>query len=371
MVNSPLIRPHFLGVPLDSHDRKHPFTNHRIHWDLPFRLGTGATHTHPWSHLSLKAWEGFLIRSALEWFEWICGCFSFGGGVVSWQKWGTKIPSQFVGKEGPDDYPKAGKFVNLHFPWIYIFARIYIPNLRKLKGKCKFYIFPKNVVFRWKIQDFCKDKNFPIFLKTKNYYFFPYPCSAPWTFQVWWQSCYPGPFSLLWNIKYTSLSSYKHTGTNQSSWVTLTTHRYMQKSQVHACQITSAQVQIKFQEHFKHCDNSQVHAKVSSIHACQIRSTPVQIKLHEKHLHLTGIHPWSISQVQIDCQWFSGSLICNWFLDCTYGATVPVSLYPFWTCTWDLYLRACCTCALEDCKIVLMELMVLDFVRQDLYLWSL
>ena len=45
-------------------------------------------------------------------------------------------------------YPKAGKFVNLHFPWIYIFARIYIPNLRKLKGKCKFYIFPKNVVFR-------------------------------------------------------------------------------------------------------------------------------------------------------------------------------------------------------------------------------
>ena len=45
-------------------------------------------------------------------------------------------------------YPKAGKFVNLHVPWIYIFARIYIPNLRKLKGKCKFYIFPKNVVFR-------------------------------------------------------------------------------------------------------------------------------------------------------------------------------------------------------------------------------
>ena len=35
----------------------------------------------------------------------------------------------------------------------------------------------------------------------------------------------------------------------------------MQKSQVHAYQITSAQVQIKFQEHFKHCDNSQVHAK--------------------------------------------------------------------------------------------------------------
>ena len=65
-------------------------------------------------------------------------------------------------------YPKAGKFVNLHFPWIYIFARIYIPNLRKLKGKCKFYIFPKNVVFRWKIKDFCKNENFPIFLKTKN-----------------------------------------------------------------------------------------------------------------------------------------------------------------------------------------------------------
>ena len=308
---------------------------------------------------------------------------TFHSSPKSLPRWGWGDDGRRGGEEGEKrgdggrwggcskNHPKAGKFVNLHFPWIYIFARIYIPNLRKLKGKCKFYIFPKNVVFRWKVQDFCKNKNFPIFLKTKNYYFFPYPCSAPWTFQVWWQSCYPGPFSLLWNIKYTSLSSYKHTGTNQSSWVTLTTHRYMQKSQVHACQITSAQVQIKFQEHFKHCDNSQVHAKVSSIHACQIRSTPVQIKLHEKHLHLTGIHPWSISQVQIDCQWFSGSLICNWFLDCTYGATVPVSLYPFWTCTWDLYLRACCTCALEDCKIVLMELMVLDFVRQDLYLWSL
>ena len=45
-------------------------------------------------------------------------------------------------------HPEAGKIVNLHFPWIYIFARIYIPNLRKLKGKCKFYIFPKNLVFR-------------------------------------------------------------------------------------------------------------------------------------------------------------------------------------------------------------------------------
>ena len=45
-------------------------------------------------------------------------------------------------------YPEAGKIVNLHFPWIYIFAKIYISNLRKLKGKCKFYIFLKNLVFR-------------------------------------------------------------------------------------------------------------------------------------------------------------------------------------------------------------------------------
>ena len=60
-------------------------------------------------------------------------------------------------------YPKAGKIVNLHFPWIYIFARIYIPNLRKLRGKCKFYIFPKNVVFRRKIEDFCKNENFQFF----------------------------------------------------------------------------------------------------------------------------------------------------------------------------------------------------------------
>ena len=68
--------------------------------------------------------------------------------------------------------PEAAKIVNLHFPLIYIFARIYIPNLRKLKGKCKFYIFPKNVFFRRKIEDFCKNENFHFFLHTKNYYFF-------------------------------------------------------------------------------------------------------------------------------------------------------------------------------------------------------
>ena len=67
---------------------------------------------------------------------------------------------------------RAAKIVNLHFPLIYIFARIYIPNLRKLKGKCKFYIFPKNVFFRRKIEDFCKNENFHFFLHTKNYYFF-------------------------------------------------------------------------------------------------------------------------------------------------------------------------------------------------------
>ena len=60
-------------------------------------------------------------------------------------------------------FPKAGKFVNLHFPWIYIFARIYIPNLRKLKGKCKFYIFPKNVVL---------DEKFKISVKIKIFQFF-------------------------------------------------------------------------------------------------------------------------------------------------------------------------------------------------------
>ena len=60
-------------------------------------------------------------------------------------------------------HPEAAKIVNLHFPLIYIFARIYIPNLRKLKGKCKFYIFPKNVFFRRKIEDFCKNENFHFF----------------------------------------------------------------------------------------------------------------------------------------------------------------------------------------------------------------
>ena len=68
-------------------------------------------------------------------------------------------------------HPEAAKIVNLHFPLIYIFARIYIPNLRKLKGKCKFYIFPKNVFFRRKIEDLCKNENFHFFLHTKNYYF--------------------------------------------------------------------------------------------------------------------------------------------------------------------------------------------------------
>ena len=71
-----------------------------------------------------------------------------------------------------DGYPEAAKIVNLHFPLIYIFARIYIPNLRKLKGKCKFYIFPKNVFFRRKLEDLCKNENFHFFLHTKNYYFF-------------------------------------------------------------------------------------------------------------------------------------------------------------------------------------------------------
>ena len=63
----------------------------------------------------------------------------------------------------PWDFPEAAKIVNLHFPLIYIFARIYIPNLRKLKGKCKFYIFPKNVFFRRKIEDLCKNENFLFF----------------------------------------------------------------------------------------------------------------------------------------------------------------------------------------------------------------
>ena len=116
-------------------------------------------------------------------------------------------------------YPKAVKIVNLHFPWIYIFARIYIPNLRKLRGKCKFYIFPKNVVFRRKIEDFCKNENFQVFLHTKNYYFFPYPWSAPWTFEIFWQS-----FCTLDHIACSEILS------------------------IHPCQATSTQVQINLHE---------------------------------------------------------------------------------------------------------------------------
>ena len=83
-----------------------------------------------------------------------------------------RCPSHLLpGRRLSAHHPEAAKIVNLHFPLIYIFARIYIPNLRKLKGKCKFYIFPKNVFFRRKIEDLCKNENFHFFLHTKNYYF--------------------------------------------------------------------------------------------------------------------------------------------------------------------------------------------------------
>ena len=103
----------------------------------------------------------------------------------------------FVCRFQTKENPEAAKIVNLHFPLIYIFARIYIPNLRKLKGKCKFYIFPKNVFFRRKIEDLCKNENFHFFCTLKIITLFPYPWSAPWTFEVCWQSLYPGPYSLL------------------------------------------------------------------------------------------------------------------------------------------------------------------------------
>ena len=85
---------------------------------------------------------------------------------------GVGLSSSFLWASEGDVSPEAAKIVNLHFPWIYIFARIYIPNLRKLKGKCKFYIFPKNVFLRRKIEDLCKNEHFHFFLHTKNYYFF-------------------------------------------------------------------------------------------------------------------------------------------------------------------------------------------------------
>ena len=106
-----------------------------------------------------------------------------------------RMALRFIEENGED--PEAAKIVNLHFPLIYIFARIYIPNLRKLKGKCKFYIFPKNVFFRRKLEDLCKNENFHFFCTLKIITFFPYSWSAPWTFEVCWQSLYPGPYSLL------------------------------------------------------------------------------------------------------------------------------------------------------------------------------
>ena len=69
---------------------------------------------------------------------WV-GPVAHGGAPVSLagEPWLALLAQQ------PARNPEAAKIVNLHFPLIYIFARIYIPNLRKLKGKCKFYIFPK------------------------------------------------------------------------------------------------------------------------------------------------------------------------------------------------------------------------------------
>ena len=57
----------------------------------------------------------------------------------------------------------------------------------------------------------------------------------------------------------------------------------------------------------------------------------------------------------------------DWFLDCNSGSTAPVNLYPFGlvleTCTSELAVHV-------HLKIALMDFMVLDFVRQDLYMWS-
>ena len=82
----------------------------------------------------------------------LCRCFPcfVSKDVIRKSHEGFKGISRWGDKVLPIAYPEAGKIVNLHFPWIYIFAKIYISNLRKLKGKCKFYIFLKNLVFRLK-----------------------------------------------------------------------------------------------------------------------------------------------------------------------------------------------------------------------------
>ena len=67
-------------------------------------------------------------------------------------------------------FPESGKIVNLHFPWIYLFGRIYIPNLRKLKGKCKIYIFPKYKVFASKVEDFSTTLEFSLYFHIKKLY---------------------------------------------------------------------------------------------------------------------------------------------------------------------------------------------------------
>ena len=59
---------------------------------------------------------------------------------------------------------------------------------------------------------------------------------------------------------------------------------------------------------------------------CELSIVLMKLDLYQCTFDLT-------SMILVVCRWYSGSLMCNWCLDCTYGATVPVSLYPVWTCT--------------------------------------
>ena len=78
--------------------------------------------------------------------------------------------------------------------------------------------------------------------------------------------------------------------------------------------------------------------------------------------YIEKIFSWEALQIYIfDC-------LHDWSFDCTYGATVPatyiLSGLVLETCTSELAVHV-------RLKIVLMDFMALDFVHEDLYMWSL
>ena len=96
-------------------------------------------------------------------------------------------------------------------------------------------------------------------------------------------------------FKSTCLSNHEYTGKNQASWVPLTTHRYMQGSKVHACQIISTQAQIKLHEY-----HSQLTGTCKSLKYMQTKSqihwykSSSQVQTSKYKSHISNKKSWKI-----------------------------------------------------------------------------